>query len=73
MRLAGDGETPTRLARRLNFDLAVDPAVEGETRESSEVALVAEDSLLQHQLPSNDQTFKGLRRSDTCSIYYVRM
>ena len=52
------GEKSSRLARRLDFDLAVDPAAVGEEQSVNETALAAKDSL-QRELPSSDQTFKG--------------
>ena len=53
------GEKPTRLARRLNFGLAVDPATVGEEQQSvNEIALAAAHSL-QGDLPSSDHSFKG--------------
>ena len=54
------GDQPTRLARRLNFDLAVDPATEEGEGLADRAALAAEDSL-QRELPSADNTFKGTR------------
>ncbi|CAI8010682.1 BTB/POZ domain-containing protein 9, partial [Geodia barretti] len=51
------GEKSSRLARRLDFDLAVDPAAVGEEQSVNETALAAKDSL-QRELPSSDQTFK---------------
>ena len=53
------GEQPTRLARRLNFELSVDPAAEVGGEEVNEAALAAEDSL-QRELPSADHSFKGI-------------